>query len=275
MGKLKKQEKVAYYRWEFLRRNEEYIKDFNKYFPNFEKIAPEWKKPGLKEAEEFYEKYSINFPINPKYSFWEIRDYIEKINPKDYVKEAGLKIAFKELEYIKMGESKKGRPCAAFSPVIYSYLMDSNNCVLSEDEKGRVALCNFWQEKNGKFKSKLIEGEDLEDFDVSRITVHIDISQPTHEIIKAIKNILSKWKKIYLKKHPTRVRMKEYDKYLEIYDLRKKSRREIAKEVYKNEYNRLVNCNRNSCNFMPVFQKISENLKAAEKIVEGGYKNIR
>ena len=278
--KLSGQEKVAYNRWEFLRMNKSYQKDFKDKFINCSKPAPEYSenKVEKKKYKYFRQKYSIEFPINPKYSYGELSAYVGGIKPKLIMREFGVIFAFKELHSIAMGKSlltkdREIRLLANTDSVIFSHLVD--HCNITIDKKDdEIILYKFW-EKDGKYFTKIIDPKETEDIDVSRVMIAFDISKPTPEIVKAFKGVLGGWKNVYKKAHGERMQFDIYDRYRKIYSLRNKPLRIIAETVYPKEYKQVMKFYHNKYDFEPLFEKIKANLKAAEKLVNGGYKKIR
>ena len=72
MGKNKTMFKRALFvtaiKWEFLRRNETYIKDFTLKVPNYKKVVIVHKL-SKKTKDYFFKKYNMFFVANPRYSY--------------------------------------------------------------------------------------------------------------------------------------------------------------------------------------------------------------
>ncbi len=241
-------------RWEFIRRNKNYQIDYRKYkkaygavIKRLGAIPKSWQ---LKKQVYFLEKWGIE----------------------------------KAMDYNEGGESLEHSPIASESAVELCVQRENNqnkyeNPLTNEliPEYAKNDFNTSLNETNCRYIGRIVGGKFVP-FDFW-IGLRINLSYPKerlkYEFKRVIDEALTAVKKSLIDE---RVRS-EYRTYLQIYDLRKerKTYRQIAKIVYPDDYKKLVKykCHSEKYAVAPVTEKVKNNLKACQKLIEGGYKIIR
>ena len=186
IAKLTRREQIAYYRWEFLRKNKQYKLDFRNKIPNSKKVLCFGLEGDKRLHSYFAQKYKLYFPIDPKLSFFDIEEIIIKLGKKENRKfktrepfsmeYISIITAFLRLHDVRIGENIFTMPnqlSAISSPVINSHPID--NEFLHAYKIGKHILMF----EKGEY-IKLCPG------DLSRISLEVDITMPKKEISKAI-----------------------------------------------------------------------------------------
>ena len=219
--------RLVKYKWEFLRRNRKYIRDFKKRcFPIKEYNYVIAKKRNKEDEGYFQQKYDYNGRLNPIFSF---EDLVKKRSPDGHLP-----------EYVQNGLLTLVINTQQISSIKTSLMPISCHHITNTD----ITL----QTKNGTPYFLLLTGAEIPKkrkfnpakYDFHDITVRINLNASKESIYRKIKQTVNMWKCVYDKHHmpKQRNRFKKYETYLRIYDLsqQKKTYREIAKIVYKDEY---------------------------------------
>ena len=268
--KLTRREKVSHFRWEFLRRNKNYVSDFVQKIPNYSETVFATEGLRKKEYEYFLKKYGIYFPINPAYSFHELKKISEnEMTSMDNIKN-GKAInflgAFLQLEAIRMQSELWINPmqkAGLFNSVIDSHLLGNENIfALKLAEKVFLLTHKTGKKDKGPVILKKFQG------DVSKITINLDLSLPKNEIMKHLEHEISKWKEIYNKNYKARIRIENYDNYLRVYIyVDKYGFDKAAKRFYKSDIDRGEK--------HYAIKKIKRDYARCQKLINGGYRQIR
>lgn len=256
---LSRRQKIAYYRWEFLRRNEEYIKDFKARIlrnnPRTVVFAEDDKIISF-----FSRKYYIYLPLNPNYSF---NDLSKVSSTKEFKNKFSLSVALLNLtkqnirknEVIYLPESEA---------IIDSYPTENPNIGVSRVYgKQRITFVD-------KTATTLDENPFLDDYDgdISRICIEVDLTMPRRMIDSDIKKEISLWLWLYQKEHKKkRLKISSiYDDMLKSYDLRKKglSLKTITKKVYP----------RQNSDLKSAIERVRYNINKAKELIKD-YPEIR
>lgn len=120
---------------------------------------------------------------------------------------------------------------------------------------------------------------DVEIAKTRHLVFAIDTDANLENILYEVKNFVVAWKGHrgrVMKKKESRVRFKKYDRYLKIYELHKggKNYREIAKRVFSDDYKKLTKYSDKHEDVAPLIEKVKNNLSACQDLIDGGYKII-
>ena len=110
---------------------------------------------------------------------------------------------------------------------------------------------------------------------ISTLEILVDITRRKELICYEFNRLIYAWQK----KVPFRIRLEKYGRYLRTFDLRrqKKTLQEIARIVYPEEYSKLLKDKIRSEKYavLPLIEKVKNNLKACQGLINGDYKIIR
>lgn len=251
MGKLSREKRFAQieksfrYRWEFVRRNVEYQKDY-KAWESFEK--PSWETPKSPFMDIFI-KYEIP-PLNYELNYDKLTEEVWRVSRQ--TKSDWAQLINKEKErYIAhnwvLSSGSSLMVCLGDNAIYSSFPEDFANTKLANTE--------------------------------TRITLTIDLRYPLEMILAGVELEIWGYKAIshleYVPIPIKRKRFEEYDKHLEIHDFKKAKmkRKEIAEKVYP-EACKLAR-ESGDWNLESLVEKVKRQYNEAKKLVNGGYKDIR
>lgn len=241
---------VAWYKWEFLRRNAEYGQDyegFTKEFGSWFRKHGYWYDPTRR-----YDKKAFNFfakVVAPKAKAicerWQIRD---PFSPEwDFDKETGSR-RFKLHWEISLPTDCSSDDAGA--------LWDLSDFLLTEEE--------FLKSLPRSTKQKSGPRPDHE------LTLAFDLRQPLKRLLDEAEDITRTRKAVYDRMHPVlprkaasvRRRLDLYDTYLKVWDLRQSGNtfKAIANAVFP---------------YADATQRALDTYHRADELVKGGYKELR
>jgi hypothetical protein len=238
---------VAWYKWEFLRRNPSYGRDYQKfkdkfgewftqrgYWYDYDRREDEWS-----EADEDYFYDEIAPEIARLCRKWQIGNLFPpswRFNRKNGTRVIG---------------SRKLGPPTGIAPELnwdFTYMQ-------------QLLEMGFTGTADSAFRYR------------NMLRVEFDLDRPLKDLVKyaqyvlirAIENYKEELQDLGFKTPKSRRRLKDYDTHLKIWDLSKKQKTaaQIAGIIFPNE-------NRDSA-----IQKVRDHLRATQKLVSGGYAEIR
>lgn len=228
-------------KWEFLRRNKAYIKDYEKYAGenNYDK----W-------FDFFQKKYGILSPLNPKVSFFESVKESKKIRIKNKGKRSSFAKRFAKVKYALIAEYLHYWAKGAFC-------LDNDNHYVSHDIDGNV------------------DTEPLSDNEIKEkdaIKILIDLDAPLRRILSETQKIVKQWQERrskVVKNSANRLRLSEYKRYIEVYDLKNQGWAwdELAEKFYE------MDVERGDINYAK--RKVKRDYGRCKKIIDGDYRQIR
>lgn len=260
---------IAHWKWEFLRHNEDYKKDFSKYCIvdgpiNYVHGDIVGHAEDGKARKHFVDEYNIVSPLNPKYSF----DELIKINeskPGDVLSMSLLALSSIELT------SKEGDTRFSFD-AIQDHSANKGKIRIESNGDGEVTLV-------GSSKNQKREVLDPKTTNFRTIEVTINLDASIGDIKREINVVVAEWKGLYDSCHTEKWRNQyaRYSDYIKIYELKKEGKgiREIAKEVFPDDYKKVMKTYRNSYDFDPLKEKINASYKACQDLIKSSYKKIR
>jgi len=236
--KEKKEEiELIKYKWEFLRRNEEYQKDYEQYI---------WLNKSAACKEKIRRKYGIDYPQNPELSFPEFSERIRRRFPlltsvthlDDFLrswnisyyddietcrKELELKKHLKKVERAKLYEKiKKKTELTKLKKELEELKRNKSLNKVKEKIWFRIKLINAfeavirsaWSEtsKNPEYNVVQrdtdvvpipLEEEELQKVKFNSIMVGINIYKPKFQIMKDVEKIIDYWKILLKRRSPT------------------------------------------------------------------------
>ncbi|MFH1310464.1 MAG: hypothetical protein ABIH85_07300 [Candidatus Omnitrophota bacterium] len=254
-------------RWEFLRRNEKYAKDFkdkvlsdgNGIYLNF------FHQKNSNTCNYFKKEYGIHFVINPKYSYEQLQRILTKMVKLGEIRDLlAFTAALFSLGVIDLEAHIPDFLCPGVTrtgAIIDSYLLENDSISIGKLNNKVVFLDT--DTEGGLDKYPFL---DKYDGDVSKICIEVDLSLPKPEVMEDLEKEVAMWKELYRRNNKKRSRYDMYETYLQIYDLKKKNTySQIAEIAYPQERESLDS----------TIQKVKRNYKAAKKLIEGGYMQIR
>jgi len=239
------------YRWEFLRRNKNYQKDYDRW-EQYER--PTWETP-KSPYPEIFKKYLFP-PLDYKLSYKEL-----------------LKERDKQIKKHSTGNgltTKEEERCWAYEWCSSDISGDSMVVQMCYDD----------------LKAPFGIGDDLEErLDVQKysddetIKISINLEYPKEIILNEVEYWIDFYnyiRKEYDKIPQKRKRLKEYQKYLDVYDLKtkKKNYDQIVQTVFKKDYEKATGMGE-ELDLDSVITKAKRYYREAKRLVNGGYKEIR
>jgi len=192
------------YKWEFLRRNKEYVSDYHKFCKGLKnkKKALTNKEYKSQQQKLFQKKYGINKPIDPKISVRSITH--------DHLKRKLKNVDPKRHFLHKM----------FFAPTVRSLFEGQEPVKCLNQLKDKASPDNMTKMQN-------------------IITISVDLGATKEIIMHHFKSIIDTWKRTHSRK-----RLEEYKRYIQILDLKKegKSIKQIAEIIfpgYEESYDRV------------------------------------
>ena len=283
-------------KWEFLRRNKKYIQEYNNYIATCRKIQEKAfsSNPKLgaykKEQLRFFKlKYGIKIPKDPNISFFKLRKSLKKpfwdaldddwntlrndMRRFDKRNKFHRKVNLKNTK-----KAKKNLPSfeSSLSPEKPNYLSGKYKAILLHTvvhnfisrDSAVISLDEYVENSSDKEFKKALGLETMK--------VTINSNAPIKKIIKDMGWMIKSWYQFRNRATDNtqkRLRLKKYETYLQIYDLRKqqKTYREIARIVYKDEYDKYTKYTSKKYDIQPLTEKVKNNLKACRKLIDGDY----
>jgi hypothetical protein len=230
------------YRWEFLRRNQEYISDYNDCISELKSIKGEQK--------DF------------------AQDLLKRLLNNEIMSISGL--IQKDLTYFMSHYDIWGVLNPAFDPQQIDQETVNNRLISCFAHKLAVAMLT---------DEYFLGRSDADIAKTRHLVLAVDADANIENIIEEVRSFVTVWKNKrsrVIKKKRRRVRVEEYARYLKVYELRKerKSYREIAKKVFPKEYKSFTQYSDKHEDVAPVIEKVKNNLFACQELVDGGYKII-
>jgi len=234
MPVTQKQVDLLLYRWEFLRRNKKYIKDSKKVRNMCEEYGKKGEDPPRIIFEPIFKKYGLYINIDPGL----------KLTPR--------KIRLKSYEGIDLIYSERGvQFCLPFS-----VLKGPNQIVVPFDNNYGIRRINpFLPAKEIKKRFFLVA---------------LDLYAPDYRILNDIEEWI-RWEKKKRKiRFRKQIRVNDFEKYLQIYDLREKKQSwpEIVKVVFLKQ----IGTNTDRQALKPLIEKARANYKACKRFIESDYR---
>lgn len=255
--------KLTRFRWEFLRRNVAYIRDYDRYvegmltykFPNHARLS----KFFVRRACFFIKKYSINFPIHP-----DIEIPLYDSLSADEVSSLFANTTNQIHETVEL--SKKSQNISKLSEVFQSL------CISSVDVTNQGVTQDLFG--NISFRKKSVALSDPRIDPILRI--NIDTRSDSQLIELQVKSILSAYKSELFNKKNHRKQIKKYQMYLDVFDLREagSTYKEIAEKVYPKEYKKYMKFYKNKYDLEPLIEKVASNYESAVQLINGRFKII-
>ena len=245
---------IARYKWEFLRRNKNYIEDFNKKCTPIKKFKDILGSPLTEEHRNYlFSKYGFITPFNPKLSFYDflkIRDRKGKV--PSYL--LGLLTSLIIYDWTVPGFATSGMP-------VKCHYITNTNITLETKSNGKPYFCDLPGNKVNFNPQKT---------DFHDITIRVNLNAPKELIHTRIREIVNLWKGLYDKYYrPRRRNRTEYDRYLTVYDLREQGWQwgKLADKFYKGD------TERGDIDYAK--KKVRRDYERCKKMIDGGYRQIR
>ena len=268
---------LAVYRWEFLRRNKDYIKDFIKSQKTLENISrkirtPAQRKKNSRSVKRSLEKlsnyfiltYGINSPESPDFSALQLLMGFnkDKENTSSELTYKDIEKFFRKYKAAKIKVENMG------------WLPHGVSCLTPVDRE-RV---------NSKGQSIFVPLTDEEVKRQNFIRVEINLDVRKERLIPALEEIINKWqeeRRRVINKKESRIRLRNYEEYLKVWDLhqQEKTIQEIARSVYPNQYKiPTSNSGKTESHYdlnENLLSKVRKQLEAAKEIIEGQFRKIK
>lgn len=278
MGKeiLKVQDNILKYKWEFIRRNEQYKKDYFNYKNRITFQKGEYRKNSrsyfLKAYFDSYIafKYGINRPTNPNLTFKEVKKGKE----------------FCPMLFSRLSEGKSSCATKLITRGPSEWWLESyDKTVPMKKIKIRGIIINKllnlkafkkWYrglpKLHNDFKRKLKNKEFTKRDIPSVIKVELNLDRRKKEIINNVSKIIDEWNGLRKKAGLLCEKRFNYDKYkgyLKVYDLRKLgwSWEKITRVIYKGDIER------GDLNYAK--KKAKRDYERCKKLTDSGYRQIR
>ena len=249
-----KLEEFFKYKWEFLRRNEKYIKDFYDRYPKTVMIAKD-----IKNRKYFYKNFGILVPLNPGYTLNQL-----VLSPD----RERFRLAIDGLGYgVLIPEKDTDQE---FLPV-FEHSIYKTKISLYDHNIRKYVLVD--RSKNNKIK---IYDINKVPFDCIQVAINLKLSKD--EIRSSLLEVVFRYKDIYdkvnhINPREHRDQYAKYDAYLNIYDLVEAQKREpLRKRLSFEKIAALVYPEEEELDSST--QKTKRNYYAAVALVNGGYKKI-
>jgi hypothetical protein len=196
--------KYAKYKWEFLRRNQEYIKEWNKLNAVLKSKYGDWRPPDgslTKEESAFSGKWKITDPIPP----------------------------YRSYDYFILSAERSNSTTEDLSPQFDMHTFMFRKLFSEAFHERPITITDEWKIEDGR----LINQARYLVADTGTLMIELDLNYSKKKLTDNFKILLDEWKKFYeqvqknqlTKKqkmhHPT-YHFDKFDNYLKVYDLRKK-----------------------------------------------------
>jgi hypothetical protein len=266
-------QQLRYYQWEFLRRNLDYQSDYEKFLNKFGawfKTRRFWYEREKTYSDRDYifyynsicpelmgicTKWCICQPFPPDWEF-DIKNGRHKYAPHHFV-------------YLPTG----------YTSEVAAALWDAGNVEITglTNDRSEAFSRPFTTKKQNSPRKKASPVPHRIP-DPRYLTLRLDVSRSQDELLddllKAARFHRDRHRQFFValeKQQKSRRRLDQYDVDLKAWDMRKRglSFREIARHVYPEEYGRYPNP-RN-----PLVQRVTDHCHRAEKLILGGYKDLR
>jgi len=244
-----------WFKWEFLRRNKEYIKDYKEKISK--KIAVANEVP-TKVLLYFRKKYDIFFPINPKYS---MQHLWKRYNDDNLVQAAidGLMLSKVANDDIFSMQNK-----STLDSVISHYVYGTHKTIIVNKNKEKVIM------DLSNPKRLLLSHPSKVNFD--SIEIHVNLRASRNAIREGVIAVAMLWKEAYDEGHKInpkddRTHYGKYNEYLRVYDKKNKTGwtfETMAEKEYPDDLD----------HFDKHVQRLKRNYQAAKALINGGYKHL-
>lgn len=247
LEKLNEEHRLRFYKWEFLRRNEEYQLDyaaftneFGEWMPLFARFPPRFEEKDNPEAWSFFHKH-----VDP--AAWKITEKWHIFDPTD--------------------------PAGPFDgeEVCPLFLAEDNLRARREEEQGAL------ESQKWDYFSRVLGDVPLTPKGLRFIQAQIDIAQPQEKIFEELQETIELARARYRHhfgpiadfRKRSRTRLEEYDSYLKVWDLRRQDLtfEQIAFQLFPKEMK-----NFNTRNAMT--KRVRSHFQRAQKLIDGEYRQI-
>lgn len=256
------------YRWEFVRRNEEYREDY-KAWESFHNSSNQMLNSPFKDI---YTKYETP-PLNYKFTYDEL------------MREAKKYVPLKRRDFPEIS-AKEDEQLGA-----YFWVLSSGRSLIVSP------ICGSAFAFEDLFQNRTKKGANI-------LTVAIDVRYPVEMIIEVLKEEVSQYRALceeevvdyerdqnrFQKEMPgvkllsftegidislRKKQLERYDDYLNVFDLKKNktSVRKIIKKLYPNEYKAALSPG--SYAYDSLKDRVKNHFNAAQRLIDGGYKDIK
>lgn len=263
--------KYARYKWEFLRRNPEYIKDWEKLQKDLEQIYSEFEElqygpMGQSKIEiEFFKKWRVGNPLCPHNSYDDIIPTKEKIIMDKLSELAGPEDLLKRFDWERtvfgwlhptFSEVRSGVEGTidlykqrGYKIENWDELREKLNTVLF---KTPLTVLDGWQHE-ADYEPDLgdvvfLRGISKRLIETGLLKIEIDLNYSKNRLMEEFKNLIDEWKERYeseqnssvlkerKEKYEKKYHFDNYDLYLQVYDLKQegKSWSQITTELELN-----------------------------------------
>lgn len=216
-----KKEDLLILRWEFLRRNEEYVEDYKKYDKGVEKACKKYGQYDEEvdqyfnnQYEYFLKKYTLPYPINPKISLLD--------DNCDFKKD--------DIQKPSIDKIKAGREPLAEFFAQHKIEFQRKYIAQAMNMQYKAAFCLSADKNITSWGPDGIDIEPLTDEQLKSqqtIEVLIDLEASSAKIVQEIKEIIAKWQSLRKKVATTKIkkpRENELRRYIKVWDLARKSK---------------------------------------------------
>jgi hypothetical protein len=265
---------VRYYQWEFLRRNPDYQRGYEKLLATFSKWFSTrgfWYEREKNYSDRDYIFYynSICPVLMEICANWNICQPL----PPDWgfdIKTGRHEYAPNKFAYLPTGWNSEDAGALWHGG-------DMEITGLTNDRSEAFSRPFTTQPKKQGSPKKEASPVQQSVSDERHLTLRLDASRPTEELLGEVVNAVQlhrdRHRKFFatLEKQKSRRRLDQYDVDLKVWDLRKRgvSFPEIAKQVYPTEYRS------HPPRTNPIVQRVTDHYRRAEKLILGGYKDLR
>jgi hypothetical protein len=272
-------------KWEFMRRNPQYVADYNKFFRRDGELKPSANK---KEVVKYFAKtYQLFNPLRPDLSFLDM--FKELYLPE--------KVARRRKHWDNVRRMEKADQMNTKAYKIENALFEDSVKDIIEFEDIYKQI-NFWAsgvyrlDTVGNNLDKVLSADEIEDIVRQRsgnenkekskffIKVLIDGSAPLKNIVEAVKYEL--WREEMFKIRPfperSRNRVPKLKSYLNVYLFREETKwtfDRIAKKIYPKEYDQALALAKPKVDIESLIKRVNEHYLQAKWYIDGGFREIR
>ncbi len=205
----------------------------------------------------FFSEYGFWQPLNPRFSF---QDLVGMKTKKGKLP-AHIVASFVSLTMF----SRNGIEFKTSIMPVKCHHSYKTEVTLETKSDGETHFCHL----NGEIIGP--EKFDPRTTDFHDVVIRVNLNAPKPLIYKRVKTIISLWKATYDNYHGgeermRRKRLKEYDKYFQVYDLHRegKTLRQIAQIAYPDEYKKMTTYSSKKHDIQPLTEKVKNNLTACQ-----------
>jgi hypothetical protein len=267
-------EQVRYYQWEFLRRNTEYQREFDSFMSKFGRW---FKAKGFwYERNKAYTDHDFIFYYNS------ICPVLQDICGKWHISQPlphDWKFDFTRGRHYYSSREYVGLP-TGYTSEAAAALWDGGDIEitgLSGDTSEAFRRPYRIKHKKQKLNTAKESAVEQSGSDQRYLTVRLDISHSKEDLLRDVVNALQFHRNqnrqffAAIEKQKSRRRLDQYDHDLKVWDMRQSGSTfpEIAQQIYEREY-RSHPSRKN-----PIVQRVTDHYRRADKLIRGGYKDLR